>query len=446
MTNASQGTASLEAARHTVRTRPNRRHVLGAVAGTSIGSLAGCLETYETVAGSADETEETITIGVLAADPDGDYLGQSIVRSVRLAVDQLNEEDGIGGAPVELAVGDTNGNPLEGRREYQRLVLEEGADVTIGVGTSEVLVELAQDIAEQETVHITAGAATTAITDLVRDQYDQYKYHFRAGPVNEYDLGEAQIDFLQEMAPELGWESIALLAEDYSWSEGSWETFQEQRADLPLDIAVEQRYPPATNDFGAIYDEAEAADIDSVFISTAHTGTDAVLDWAGQRPFGFGGIHVPLQLPTYYEATNGACRYAIGQSSAPLGPDVTPESEALRTAYQDAYGESTPVYTGYFAYDATMVFAQAVEQTSTDGSTVMPEADDLVETLEEIEVAGSSGTIEFHDRDGEYPHDLIYREGDTFYFQWQEQDGEGVQEIIWPEEYATAEYVPPAWL
>ena len=421
------------------RSSTGRRRFLEAAAGVTTVSLAGCLNTYETVAGSPEDDKEIVTVGVLAPDPDSDFSGRAIERSARVAVERLEGE--IDGLPVELAIGDTGGSPAEARREYQRLVLDEGADVTVGVSTSEVLAHIIEDVAEQETVHITAGAATTAVSDLVAEDYERYKYHFRAGPVNEYDLGRAQIDFLTDMAPEMGWESIALLAEDYSWTEGPWKTFQERRDDLDVGIAMEERYAPAIDDFSELYDEAESVDADAVFITTAHTGNEAVLDWAGdERPFEFGGIHVPLQLPTYYDAMNGACLHAIGQSSAPLGADVTEESSVFEDLYRNAYDESMPVYTGYFAYDAVTLFAEAVEQAGT------LEADALVETLEEIEFTGSAGTIEFYGRDHEFPHDLRYREGDTLYFQWQEEDGEGVQEVIWPDEHATADYVEPDWL
>ncbi|ELZ03523.1 ABC transporter substrate-binding protein [Natrialba asiatica] len=419
-----------------------RRQLLATAAGAATLSTAGCTETYDTIVGSETDGDETVTIGVLAPEPENDFNGRAIVRSAQVARDLLNETGGINGRTVELAVGNTSGSPLEARREYQRLVLEEDAAVTIGVSTSEVLETIIDDIAEQETLHITAGAATSSVSELVREDYERYKYHFRAGPVNDYDLGQAQIDFLGDMAPELGWDSIALLAEDYGWNRGAWETFHDEQSAIDLEIAMEERYPPATDDFSTIYETAEAEGADAVFISTAHTGTDAVVDWTAQkRELEFGGIHVPMQLPTYYDAVGGACQFAVGQSSAPLGAEVTAETSSFEDAYQDAYGESSPVYTGYFAYDAVTLFAEAATQAETVDSA------DLVPVLEDIEFTGSAGQIEFYGQDHEFPHDLAYNRGDTLYFQWQEDDaGNGVQEVIWPDEHATAEYVTPEWL
>ncbi len=432
------------------RRRLNRRTLLRTTGGTIAGvSFAGCLSSYETMVGSSAE-EESVTIGVLAPDPDSDYIGQSIVRAAEVAVSELNENGGIDGQDVDMVVGDTNGSPLEARRQYQRLVLEEGADVTVGVFASEALMNIMGDIAEQETIHLTSGAATTAASRLVHEEYDRYKYHFRVGPNNDADLGQMQIDLIDDMGPDLGWESVALLAEDYQWTERPWEVYQEQLGDTGVEIAMEERYPPATDDFSELYDEAESVGADAVFITTAHTGNEALLDWSypnrpdpepQPRPFAFGGIHVPMQLPAYYDMVGGACRYGVGQTSATATSTITEKTQPFVTAYQDAFDGSNPVYTGYHTYDAVMLFAHAVEESGT------LDADDLVGTIEDASFTGAAGTAEFHDRNHEFTHDLIYRKEDTLYFQWQEnEDGEGVQEVVWPEEQATADYVTPPWL
>ncbi|SER17308.1 ABC transporter substrate-binding protein [Natrinema salaciae] len=423
----------------------NRRSLLKTgLGGATAVSFAGCLGTAGSIIGSSGD-EPPITIGALAPSPDSDFIGRSMIRGAQVAVDELNEADGILGRDVELVVGDTNGSPLEARRQYQRLILEEGADVTVGVFASEALMNIVDDIAEQGTVHLTSGAATTAASRLVKEQYDDYKYHFRVGPNNDHDLGRMQVDFIDDMAPDMGWDSVAVLAEDYEWTEKPWSVYQNRLADTGVDIVMEQRYPPATDDFAGIYDEVEENGADAVFITTAHTGTAALLDWVSPepRPFAFGGIHVPMQLPLYYEATGGACQYGVSQSSATAQSTRTDKTRPFVNAYQEAYDGANPVYTGYHTYDAVALFAHAVEETGTLDS------DALVQLLEDVTFSGSSGTVEFYGQDHDYPHDLKYSstDPDPVYFQWQENDaGEGVQEIIWPKSRATSEYISPPWL
>ncbi|ELY84094.1 ABC transporter substrate-binding protein [Natrinema altunense] len=422
----------------------DRRRVLKTTAGGAAGlSLAGCLETAGSVVG--DDDADPVTIGVLAPNPESDATGRSIVRGAQLAVDQLKDDDGILGREVEMVVGDTNGSPQEARRQYQRLILEEDADVTVGVSTSEVLVPLLDEIAEQETIHLTAGSATTVASERVKSSYDDYKYHFRVGPINGTNLAEAQLDFLTEKGGDIGWDSIAVLAEDYAWTDGLWDFYRSRLPETDIEVTAWERYPPATDDFSEIYTRVEESNADAAFISTAHTGTAALADWRPEeRDFEFGGIHVPMQLPSYYRLTGGDCEYAAGYASATDTANLTDKTSDFVTAYQDANGGKSPVYTGYIAYDAVKVFAKAAKRTDS------LESDALVGSLEEIEHIGTTGTIQFHGTDDEHPHDVIYGKDNVHpvYFQWQEIDGEGQQTVIWPDEYAAdgAEYMTPDWL
>ncbi|AGB30527.1 ABC-type branched-chain amino acid transport system, periplasmic component [Natrinema pellirubrum DSM 15624] len=421
---------------------PNRRRVLKTTAGGVAGlSLAGCLETAGSIVG--DEEVEPVRIGVLAPDPDSNPTGQSIVSGAAIARAQLNDNGGIDGRDVELVLGDTNGSPLEARRQYQRLILEEKVDATIGIATTEVLMALMDDIAEQKVPHLTVGSATSGASQLVNEQYEEYKYHFRAGPINDVNLAETQIDFLDDMGAEIGWDSVAILVEDYDWTERLWRVYRNRLGDVDVDVAMQQRYPPATEDFSGIYDEVERSGADAAIVSAAHTGTQAVMDWGpAERPFAFGGIHVPMQLSSYYEKVNGACRYAAGYAFATPTAETTDKTQPFVQEYQNRNGGDAPVYTGYIAFDAIKLFADAAERAGTFDS------DELVGALESTSFTGTTGTIEFHDADHEHAHDVIYGEDNVhpLYFQWRENDdGEGVQRTIWPDTYSTTDYVEPDW-
>ncbi|WP_222916938.1 ABC transporter substrate-binding protein [Natrinema sp. SYSU A 869] len=425
----------------------DRRRLLKTTGGVAAGTaFAGCLETAGSVVGSSDGADP-VKIGLLAPDPDSDMIGRSMYRSAELAVKELNENNRLDGRQVELVLGDTNSSPQEARRQYQRLILDENVDVTTGVFASEALLGIIDDIAEQQTIHLTTGAATTKVSQMVREQYEDYKYHFRVGPNNDVDLGRMQIDFLKDMAGEVGWDSIALLAEDYEWTEKPWEVYQSRIEETGVDVALEERYPPAIDSFESRYDEVEAADADAIFITTAHTGTSALLDWGvPEREFDFGGIHVPMQLPAYYDLVGGKCQYGIGQTSATATSEITDKTQDFVNAYKGMHGGSNPVYTGYHTYDAIKLFAHTIEQEGTF------DHEQLVPALEDVSFTGSAGTAEFYDQGTDVEgtpvdHDLVYRKEETIYFQWQEtDDGEGRQEVIWPPEEATADYVTPSWL
>ncbi|MFA9417052.1 ABC transporter substrate-binding protein [Natrinema sp. HArc-T2] len=417
----------------------DRRQILKTTAGGAAGlSLAGCLDTYGSIVGS-DEAEP-VTIGVLAPGPNSDTTGRSNLRGAQIAVDELNEGGGILGRDVELAVGDTNRSEPEGRRQYQRLVLDEGADVTVGVATSEVLEGILDDVAEQETIHLTAGSVTMTPSELISQQYEKYKYHFRVGPLNGHDLATHQIDFLDAMGGELGWESFAVLVEDYIWTESLWDVYQDE---LDGDVTFWEQYPPETDDFSDTYDEIASTDADAVLEAVAHTGATSLVDWnRTQQPFGFGGVHMPMQSPAYYEQVDGNCEYAVGYTNVTPTAEYEPAKSFIEE-YQNRHNGNSPIYTGYSSYDAVHVFAKAAEEAGTLDS------DELVGTLENISVSGTTGTIEFYGADHEFAHDVRYGEDyvHPVYFQWvEDENGEGVQNVIWPDDQAEGDYVEPDWL
>jgi branched-chain amino acid transport system substrate-binding protein len=393
--------------------------------------------------GGSANIEGPLTIGALAPNPQNDPIGGSIVNGARLAVQQLNDNGGVGGAEVKLEVGNTEGDPSTGQQRYRELVLNKDADVTTGIFTSEVLLNIVDDMAQQEKIHLTAGAATAEISKMIAEDYDKYKYHFRAGPLNDFDLGRNLLDFGKANFETMGWDSTFSMVEDYKWTEPISKLFEKRLGGVGVDVAGSQRYASGTTNFGPLFDDVASSDADGVFTAMAHTGTEAIVQWAKQqRPFGFAGIHVPMQLPSYYESVNGACLYGVTQTSATPQSEVTKKTQPFVKAYNKEF-DSYPVYTGYHAYDAVKLYAAMVEQTGTKNP------DELVPALENASFTATTGTMKFYGRDKRFPHDPIYGEDAMYpvFLQWQEDgNGGGAQEVIWPEQFKTSEYQQPAWI
>ena len=429
----------------------SRRQAIAAAGAAGAVGLAGCSDggSEGSSSGVADPLSERdeVRIGALAPVPSENPIGASIANGAQLAVDQINEDGGVGGAELSLTVKDTKEEPQTGRSRYGELIRDEEVDLTTGVFTSEVLLAIMDDIAGAETPHMTSGAATPEASAKVSDSYDEYKYHFRTGPINAHHLGVNLVDFIEAKADALGWGSVAVLVEDYKWTEPVSAVLDEQLTDTSVDIAMTSRYPSGTEDFNPIYSEVEESGADAAFISMAHTGTAAVIQWAKQqRPFEFGGIHVPMQLPSYYDAVKGACAYGVTQNSATPTAEVTDKTVPFADAYNEAF-DSYPVYTGYITYDAVNQFAEVIA----NSGDVAPDA--VVSGLEDSSYQGTVGTIEYHGPGSEFAHDVKYGQETVWpvYQQWQPDDPEnpqdgGTQEVIFPAELSTAEYQTPPWI
>lgn len=422
-------------------TRPyaRRSFLKAAGAGVAATGLAGCRS------GGGGGTDDELTIGVLAPDPDTNSIGASIANSAELAVERLNEEGGVLDRDVSVEIENTEESADAGKSAYQELTLGKGADVTVGVFTSEVLMALMDEIADKETVHLTTGAATPEASALVKEDYETYKYHFRTGPLNGFQFGESLMDFASNNFSDIGWNKIAILVEDLAWTKPIRAVMNERLPNVDVDVVSNRTYAPDTENFSPLYDEIENAGADAAFVAMAHTGNAAVVQWArGKRQFGFGGIHVPSQHPQYYEETSRAAAFTVTQNVATPQSELTENTQPYVEAYRNAF-EKLPVYTGYLSYDAVNQWAKAVESA---GSV---DADETVEALESSSHTGTVGTIEYHGQGHRFAHDVIYSPGkvNPVFQQWQpkqQNPNEGIQEVIYPNEFQTSKYVSPPWL
>jgi len=385
--------------------------------------------------------EGPIKIGAMG--PADAPFGDSIFKAVNLAADEMNAEDGIAGADVEVITKDTKDDPGTARQGYQELTTGEDVDATVGIFGSEQMLALMPNIAQQQTVHLTAGAATPEAPEQVASDYDRFKYWFRVGPVNSTFLGDSLITYAKDRFSSMGWETIGIIVEDYKWTEPVQQVLDDRFADeVDVEIVYNERIAEGTEDFTPIYDELESQGIDGLYTSLAHIGTASLVQWAQQqRPFGYGGIHVPTQLPSFYEATQGAAIATFSQTTATPTSEITDKTVPFASAFNDAY-DGYPVYNGYSAYDAMYMYKDAVEAAEST------ESDAIVSELEGMSYTGTSGQIEFYGQDEEYPHDVRYGPdyAEGIYFQWQaDAEGNGVQEVIWPDDLATTEYTPAPW-
>jgi branched-chain amino acid transport system substrate-binding protein len=428
-----------------------RRDFLRATgAGAFATAVAGCLGGGGGGGAAVPLSDrDEVRVGVLAPVPSENPIGASIANGVRLAAQEINADGGIGGdgPSVSVTVKDTKEQPQTGATRYGELVRDEEVDLTTGIFTSEVLLAIMDDIAEAQTPHMTTGAASPEASARVSEEYERYKYHFRTGPINAHHLGKNLVEFVDGKSSELGWESVAVLVEDFKWTEPVSAVLNDELGGAGVEVAMNDRYASGTEDFNPIYNEVESSGADAAFIAMAHTGTPAILQWAQQqRPFDFGGIHVPMQLPSYYGAVGGACAYGVTQNSATPQSEVTDQTVPFANAFREEYG-SFPVYTGYISYDAMHQYAEVVAEAGDLG------ADAVVDGLEDSSYTGTVGTVEYYDPDHEFAHDVVYGQDTVWpvYQQWQPEDPQnpqagGTQEVIFPSDLQTAEYRSPPWV
>lgn len=416
--------------------RGDRRTETGS--GTATGTGTG------TGAGDAELAGETLKVGVLALAPGGNPLGEAMVNSAKLAARQLSG-DGVLGADVEVVEADTEASPGTAVQEYQRLVREERVDVTAGVFLDQVLNALLPRIARAETLHFTTAAVGLQPPRQIASDYERFKYHFRPGPLNVAQVADAQIRFLERQVDPRGWESAALVVEDLA----EFDPFYERvKAAAPnhLDLVEDGRTPTDLRDWRPVYDNVEASGADLMLVAQSISGVAAARFWGQQqRPFEFGGLHIPSQIHRFWEEVSGDCEHIFTMTAVTPRSENTDRTQPYMTAYNDAF-DGFPAYAGPTTYDAVMMYADAVRRTgSTDPEALIPYLEDR--TFDRSVLVPNH---EFQGPNDEFPHDpalgAIRDAGLPLWHQWQERDGEGVQAVFSPEQHAMAEYTKPPWI
>lgn len=453
----------------------SRRTLLYGAGVAGIAELAGCSALRSTPTPTSDGPVEgtqtgtaktsgqplagqTLRLGVLAPLPDANPVGKALVQGARLAVDELNADGGLLGADLEVVVGDTEASPNTGRNEYRRLVRQEDCDVTLGVFLTQVLMQILEPISQERSVHLTVGAAGPEPARQVAKRYEELKYHFRVGPLNAVDLADGTLEFLNLNVGRLGWEQGALLVEEV----GAFNAYYERLADnigQHLEATTEQ-ISPGIKEWGPIYDKIENRGLDVLLVGQSVSGTSAVVQWAREkRSFEYGGLHIPAQVPQFYEETDGKAEYTFTMNAVTPQSKNTDRTQAFMERYQDR-NDAYPAPTGPMAYDAVGIYADAVQRAvRKEGLSAPPEGDTLVPYLEET--AFTEGVVlpefRFTGPDAEFAHDPAWSctaaatcgdeaTGVPVWQQWQSDGGTGVQAVFAPEENRTAEYQRPPWV
>lgn len=439
VTDDSEGTDVTHAANASFIPRKDqvaRRRFMQTIGGTVVTtSLVGCL------GNSAEDLPETIRIGALG--PTEYPVGTSIVNAAKLAVEEINAHGGINGSKLELLSKDTKGEPEVAKSAYRELTMEENVDATVGIFGSEVLLALFPLIAKSETVHLGSGATTHEATRKVHHQYSKYKYFFRVGPPSSHYLTTLLTTFAEESFNRLGWNRIAILAEEFKWAESLTKELNKSFDETPEVEGIATEYiSESTADFKSIYNRLENKDIDGLVTALAHIGTKSLTEWASLQPsFGYGGIHVPAQNPSYYEETDGAAEYVYTWASATPESEITEETVPFAHSYHEMFDEY-PVSTGYITYDAVRMLKEAMAITNTT------ESESLISELEAMAYTGTTGEIEFTGKQFRFAHEVKIGPGFVhgLFFQWQEIDNQGEQIVLWPENLAVGTYEQPDWI
>ena len=182
---------------------------------------------------------------------------------MEFAVEEANANGGVAGHPVEMKIGDTEGNPDAGRRAAEGLALD-GYNVLTGPISSAVGLAISSQLNRWDAMYVSVVNKSPKLTgDSCHPRM------FRANHSDSMDLAIVK-PWLAEQ-DEADW---SIIAADYVWGRGSGEAFKATATDLGKTIKVEVFPPLGTTDYAPYITQLRDSGATGVWV--ALSGSDAI--------------------------------------------------------------------------------------------------------------------------------------------------------------------------
>jgi branched-chain amino acid transport system substrate-binding protein len=384
-----------------------------------------------TLPGSAQQ--KAIRIGVPTAMQL--QVGRDTQDALKIAIDEVNAKGGVLGRKLEMVVADETENPETGISAIKKLTADDKVDVLIGGYTSGVTLAQLPHISSAKTIYLGVGAASPSITAKVKQDYDNYKYIFRVGPLNAAHQARQVTGFISGFVKgELGIGKIAIVGENAKWVQDLVPLLKKGAADAGADVRLTEFFDTQTSDFSPLLSKVKDSGAQYLVVILSHASSDVFAkQWYDARfPMPYGGIDVKSMDGDFCERVGGKSVGEMAANFAVRAP-LTPKTIPFFDEFKKRTGRS-PVYTAFGAYDAVHIYAEAATRAkSLDANAVIKE-------LEKTSYVGVPGTIEFDDT-----HDVkAGGKGPSLLFaQWQDKCD---RQVVYPKELRTKAFMNPPWL
>jgi len=362
-------------------------------------------------------------------------VGRDTITAVKMAVDEINKKGGILGRKVEYVTADETENPETGISAIKKLVSDEKVDLLVGGYTSGVTLAQLPHIAASKTIYLGVGAASPSITAKVKNDYDTYKYIFRVGPINAAHQARALVEYISGFViGELGYKKIAIVGENAKWVQDLVPVLKRGAAEVGADIRMTELFDTQTSDFSPLLAKVKSSGAQYMIVILSHGSSDVFAkQWHdAQVPVPYGGIDVKSMDGDFFSRIGGksisqvAGNFAV---RAPLTKKTVPFFDEFKKR-----SPNYPVYTAYFAYDAVLLYADAVKRAGSF------DTDKIIKELEKTKHEGIAGEITFDENNdvqtGKGKANLVFA-------QWQDK---GERVVIYPKELRTGNFILPPWM
>ena len=344
--------------------------------------LSGC-SYIERVSGDraawAEKAQSDVTIGVAYPVKEIDSTTQYI-KGIKLAVDEINSNDGINGRKIKLLVEDDAASVTTGAAIAQSFTENPEIMAVVGHWNSRVSVAVAGIYEKAGIVMMTPASTSPELAQK------GYKYIFSQIPSDE-KIGKV----MAEYAAQKGYERIIIYYADDEYGRGLANSF-EDNAKIN-GIKVVDRVTEFGNGqyFQSLLDRWNAFSYDAFFIADVMPDGGAFVEKLRSN-----GIHTPilgatgLDRSSFIEMLGDRADGTVVPTL--FNPHSTnPQTKLFVSNFEDRYRKQPDVWAAQ-GYETIKILAYAIEKAQ---STVPSEIASALHKLENWE--GITGTLHFHE-------------------------------------------------
>jgi len=333
--------------------------------------------------------------------------------------EQANARGGLAGRPIEFVVYDDRSDPATAARLYEKLITDDKVNLVISSLGSATAATGSAVAEKHKMVMINGGGAAEAI------QQRGFKYVFQtAARISSY------ADGIVPMIDKYKIKSIALVSRDYAAARDISKAIKEQIKDKDVKIVMDEYFPAGTADFSSQIAKGQQLQPDLwIGLLYPSEAIETVRQFHSMNYMPKFFIANGVSQDDFIKSAGKDAEYALGMSLFEPSLPSEGNKEFVKT-YRDKYN-SDPGYYSAFGFVAGTVLEAAVKKA---GSIDIEKVREVLTTLKLGTVMGR------HEVD---PN--TYMQVGVKGLVVQVQNGK--REVVWPEEYKTAEpKLPiPAW-
>jgi len=360
-------------------------------------------------------------------------IGQNALRGTKLCVTRTNEQGGLLGRKLELAVEDDESQPAKAVRIYEKFLAIDKVDAVLSPYSSPITDAVAAVVEKYRMPMVSCCAATTSIFRKGR----KYVFMFTSP-------AEVYLDGLIDIAAKRGLKTLAVIHEDTLLPKAISDGAVAMARKKGLQVVLVQSYPRGAKEFHSIL--RRVAELNPDVLAAPGYFNDAVgiaqqmreLD-VNPRMF---SVTSGGDLPKFHETLGKAAEFIYVPTKwvpelvtlraggiVPIARQYPGAAEFVE-AHHKEFRDADMSYQTAEAYGACQVFTEAVRRAGSLG------ADRIRDAILKMDINTAFGAFRV-DQDGvQIAHRMIL-------FQW--QDGKKV--IVWPEELAAdrPRFPTPPW-